>query len=355
MISYTFKSDSNLPLDLPKHLKIKGELPDEIKLALSEQNPITSSFVEINFESSSKSIELLKIDWFRKESDKPNSSVNPLSKKTMVQGNKYLCSPKDLGYIVEAQISHNNPKYSNYKMTITFGPIVLSRETDQIVQSAWKDQLYTLVCKGVIVTTKEAFQFMVVNNDGISCRTTPETELFKTPFSKVSHCEASSTDSTTLKLRFTDKDIRVSIKDIQVRDVIIILINKYRKKLQRENVIKERNPPSHSNATFNTNTAGFDRESIAFKDSINNFRHQNKSSEKERDYNQSISTLRCQHNFIEKEIPENRELQENIKCLTQEGKNYQILIESLQRELAYVKKQREDESEEFMEIKEKSE
>ena len=134
--------------------------------------------------------------------------------------------------MVEAIISSLDVNSNIYeeKMTITYGPIILSREVDELIIKGWKEQLYTLVCKGVVVSTKESFQFMVIDSDGISCRTSPESELFKVGYSCVTHCEASSTDETTLKLRCVDRDVRISIKDITVRDVVILLINKFRRK-----------------------------------------------------------------------------------------------------------------------------
>ena len=57
----------------------------------------------------------------------------------MVQGCKYLCSPKDLGFLVEAHIVSKAQK-TTPKMVISYGPILLSNETEKVVHTAWKDQ-----------------------------------------------------------------------------------------------------------------------------------------------------------------------------------------------------------------------
>ena len=96
----------------------------------------------------------------------------------------------------------------------------------------------------MILKSKITFQYIIMNEDGISFRVSPEIELFIGRFSSVSHCEASISDMTTMKLRLDNKDIRVSFTDIQVRDVTIMLINKFCKKAQRAQKILHKQIPS---------------------------------------------------------------------------------------------------------------
>lgn len=345
MISYCQNNNHPDRKEVPNFVKVKGDLEEKILVIINDALPSTSSKIEVNFLSTNEvtiDSENNKVEWYRKETSSNNSNV--LSKKTMVQDGKYLCSPKDLGFQVEAHIVSKSQKSQQAKMVISYGPILLSNETEKEVQKAWKDQQFTLACKGVIISTKETFACMVINKEGVSCRSDAETEVMNTIFEKVTHCEASSTDETTLKLRFSDIDLRVSIKDILVRDVVIQLINKFRKRLMKDGNLGK--------------SKDFDQSEIS------NYQNHNANNFEETSILQNVNlrknsmTTSSQPNiefFGHQSCHKISILEENIKCLTQEGRNYQVLIESLQRELAYLKRCREEDTVEYKNYRDKTE
>jgi hypothetical protein len=97
MLSFCLNNNPSVDA-LPPYIKVRGELSDTLTVNFSEQVQTTASSMSIDLESTNQITtnlnDLYRIEWYRKEADKPNSANPPASKKTMVQNNKYLCSPK---------------------------------------------------------------------------------------------------------------------------------------------------------------------------------------------------------------------------------------------------------------------
>lgn len=91
MVSFLVNQNHLDREDLPPYLRVKGDISEDVNVILTEVVQTTSSSMKVELNSNHG--KRIKIDWYRKQPDM-GGGVNPLSKKTMVQQNKYLCSPK---------------------------------------------------------------------------------------------------------------------------------------------------------------------------------------------------------------------------------------------------------------------
>ena len=116
--------------DFPNYLQFEGTIEDKLKFTIGKIEQTTCSYVKIEINSTSKHhkldiLDLYQISWLRREQAKSDDTTKPSSKMTIVKSNKYLCSPKDLGFYGEAVVCPiNSTSDVKNNLVVSYGPII---------------------------------------------------------------------------------------------------------------------------------------------------------------------------------------------------------------------------------------